>query len=384
MKDAESFKEDIFNLVGNEYSVLKDYEGYKVPILFQHNTCQRIFEQTPHNFKRGIRCQICTKENRIKNRTKNTDQFKKEVFDLVGNEYTVLGEYIGTNDKILMRHNKCNYEYMVTPNKFASALRRCPVCAKKIIGEKLVKSLDQFKKEVFDLVGNEYTVLGEYINTNTKILMKHNSNYCGNREFLITPNTFLNLGRRCKVCSGKMVNKASFEIDFYKKFNSNEFIIMNEYISLNTPIELKHSICNETFHIMPYYVRNINTEIFICPKCEKNSVGEKIIRKYLQENSIFFNEEVYFEGCKYKLPLKFDFQVFYEDNTFVLIEFDGIQHHNIVEFYGGEEDFKERKKRDSIKNKFCQDNNIPLLRISYKDIKIIETILDDFLFNSPV
>ena len=33
---------------------------------------------------------------------------------------------------------------------------------------------------------------------------------------------------------------------------------------------------------------------------------------------------------------------------------------------------------------FKEDNNIPLLRISYKDIKIIETTLDDFLFNSPV
>jgi len=43
--------------------------------------------------------------------------------------------------------------------------------------------------------------------------------------------------------------------------------------------------------------------------------------------------------------------------------------------------FEETKIRDQIKNKFCLDNNIRLIRISYKDIDKIEEILTKELPN---
>ena len=62
---------------------------------------------------------------------KTNEQFLKEVFELVGDEYTFLDEYEKSNTKILVRHNcnKCdNYEYMVRPTDFRSGYR-CPKCA---------------------------------------------------------------------------------------------------------------------------------------------------------------------------------------------------------------------------------------------------------------
>ena len=47
-----------------------------------------------------------------------------------------------------------------------------------------------------------------------------------------------------------------------------------------------------------------------------------------------------------------------------------------------EERFKEQKERDEIKNKFCRDNNIPLLRINYwrfREPYSYKQILKDFL-----
>ena len=44
-------------------------------------------------------------------RKRTHDQFVKEVFDLVGNEYTVLGQYTNTDTKILIKHNICKHEY---------------------------------------------------------------------------------------------------------------------------------------------------------------------------------------------------------------------------------------------------------------------------------
>ena len=68
---------------------------------------------------------------------KTTEEFKQEVYNLVGNEYSVLGEYITNKTKIKMRHNKCGYEYEVTPNSFLSNGNRCRECWKKRVGKLL-------------------------------------------------------------------------------------------------------------------------------------------------------------------------------------------------------------------------------------------------------
>lgn len=62
------------------------------------------------------------------------DIFIKEMNDLVGDEYSFLTEYKGTNKKIKIRHNceKCDYyEYEATPNNFKRG-KRCPKCANNI------------------------------------------------------------------------------------------------------------------------------------------------------------------------------------------------------------------------------------------------------------
>ena len=56
----------------------------------------------------------------------------------------------------------------------------------------------------------------------------------------------------------------------------------------------------------------------------------------------------------------------------ILIEFDGEQHFEPVEYFGGEEKFLIQKERDKRKNKYCEENNIPLLRIPYLDYQQID------------
>ena len=63
-------------------------------------------------------------------------------------------------------------------------------------------------------------------------------------------------------------------------------------------------------------------------------------------------------------------------NEELLIEYDGIQHYEAVEIFGGIPAFKKRQKRDQIKNQYCKDNNIKLIRIPYWDYDNIETILE--------
>jgi hypothetical protein len=59
-----------------------------------------------------------------------------------------------------------------------------------------------------------------------------------------------------------------------------------------------------------------------------------------------------------------------------ILEFDGIQHFVPCEIFGGEEEFKKVKIRDSIKNDWCFVNGIKLIRFNYNQkFNEIESIL---------
>lgn len=61
-------------------------------------------------------------------RRKTNEEFLKEVYDLVGEEYTPLENYKLSATKILFEHNKCNEKFMARPSEF---LKRaiCPICS---------------------------------------------------------------------------------------------------------------------------------------------------------------------------------------------------------------------------------------------------------------
>ena len=64
----------------------------------------------------------------------------------------------------------------------------------------------------------------------------------------------------------------------------------------------------------------------------------------------------------------------------VLIEYNGIQHYEPVEYFGGERQFKIQQEHDKRKRKYAEDNKINLIEISYLDIDNIEIILESQLF----
>lgn len=112
-----------------------------------------------------------------------------------------------------------------------------------------------------------------------------------------------------------------------------------------------------------------------CPSC-RESFGEKKIAKFLDNNNILFEREKKFEGCKNESHLRFDF---YLPNMRTCIEFDGIQHFEPLTFFGGVESFYKLQKKDKIKNNYCEDNYINLIRIRYDQLDNIEQILFDNL-----
>lgn len=102
------------------------------------------------------------------------------------------------------------------------------------------------------------------------------------------------------------------------------------------------------------------------------SKGEFILNKILEENSINFIKQKTFDKCvnpDTNYPLRFDF---YLPDYNCCIEYDGRQHYFSDGGWNTEEHLLKTKKRDSIKDKFCEDNNIRLVRIPYTDFNKID------------
>lgn len=121
-----------------------------------------------------------------------------------------------------------------------------------------------------------------------------------------------------------------------------------------------------------------------CPKCGNEFIGnfreikngqdncgctrtksrnENVIFRLLTILNVSFIKEYTFNDLKIQNKLRFDFYV----NNNYIIEFDGPQHFFLSDkiSWDTEEKFINRHKNDLLKNKYCFDNNIPLIRIPY-------------------
>ncbi len=154
-----------------------------------------------------------------------------------------------------------------------------------------------------------------------------------------------------------------------------EYEILNEIHSITyDKVKVRHKDCGFIFETkIPYLkFKDIN-----CPQCQRRySKGEKAIRKYLQNNNLFFESQFHFLNTEIS-KLSFDFKVNY-NNQIYLIEFQGIQHFKPIEWFGGEERYKKQQEYDNNKKEFCKQNNYILIEILYSDLDKIDIILNQY------
>lgn len=223
------------------------------------------------------------------------EEFERRVFEMYGDEYAVIGEYVSCMSHARFRHTVCGREFGMNPNNFYRGYR-CPHCYKTP-----KKTPDQFREEVKNLVGREYEVVGEYRTKKEKVRMLHVS--CG-RDFEMRPNDFLSNANRCPHCA-----------------------------------------------TMPH-----------------DSKGIFQIREFLRSSGLAFAEEARFDGLRFKNPLRYDFCVTdpVDGTARVLIEFDGKQH--FFPTFRSRTTHEAQVTRDRIKDEFAESNGIPLVRFTFRDL----------------
>lgn len=324
-----------------------------------------VFSQDASEHLRGRGCRKCSIQGC------GTERFVEKAKVVHGDRYDYsLVEYKNNTTKVKITCKEHGVFEQI-PNNHISQKQGCPICA----GNKLMNDFE-FIEKAKNVHGNIYDYsMVNYTGNKNKIIIKCNKH----GKFKQKPNQHLN-GNGCPKCAGVGRTTEDFIKDASYKHDDKYDYSKTIYKRYDTPIKIICPIHGE-FEQKPY----IHLMGSGCQKCSE-SKGEKKIALFLEKNKINFERQKIFSNCKNPKTdrhLKFDF---YLPNYNICIEYDGEYHYEPWRLYfskfESEIKFKEMKERDEIKNKYCANNNIKLLRIPYFEIKKIDKIISDYLFKN--
>jgi len=159
--------------------------------------------------------------------------------------------------------------------------------------------------------------------------------------------------------------------------------------SLQRHIRLKHigehnvcEKCEESF-VESY---SLKRHAIMCDGKGRGSAGEKQVKKALTRRGISYIFDTSYEvRSPINAPLRWDFRINTRESvgfpieTLLFIEYNGVQHYKPVAYWGGDAKLVRGQLHDKIKDDYCLENNYPLLWIHYKDDKIIDKLVGEFL-----
>ena len=250
-------------------------------------------------------------------------------------------------------------------------LKRAKYGCKYCIGRG--RSTEDFKQQLGDI---SYEFMSDYIGFEKPITCK--CNICDN-IWTTTPAS-LSQGCKCPKCSIKergIKSRMSHE-DFLKRINPN-IEILSQYQGLKIPVKCRCKICNYTWSSIP---DNLIYENVKCPGCLRSKQEIKLGDILEGLNMGVVKSHVRFEDCKNIKTLEFDYVVYTNDFSKILFacEYDGEGHfHPTYSTVEGTPEAKQRlsivQQRDKIKDQYCLNHKIPLIRIPYWEKDNMESFL---------
>ena len=283
------------------------------------------------------------KENVIKDRSNKIELNNLKIIDYV------------SHDKIICECNKCGYKITDNHRNFGDYKYKCRYCI-----------LINRSRLIMDGSVKIISIEGKRINLK-----------CSRGHVYIQDRGNLLSGKRCNQCylDNKIFTKEDVLVDFSKIHGDYYSYNLDNFKNLHTKIEIT---CKKG-HIFMQKVSN-HLQGKGCPVC-RESLGERTISNYLLANNIEYIRQTRFDGCKFINKLPFDF---YIPKLDMCIEYDGIQHFKPVKAFGGTKEFNKTIVKDKIKDEYCCNNNIHLLRISCFEniIEKLKTIQKYIILNS--
>lgn len=203
-KTNDEFIKEVKELVGDEYKFLEDYKNNRTKIKVEHLECGNVYGVRPKDFIKGNRCPKCAlKKSRICPNKYNND-FKR----IMGDNYELMSTYTHSREPITFKHLVCGN---IATVKYAENLYHSNIGCLPCTNKGFTKTHEEFEKEVRNIHGDSYELMGRYKNNKTYISVKHKK--CGKVSYIEPGNLLRNKGR-CRYCSqsiGEVTVKKSLE-----------------------------------------------------------------------------------------------------------------------------------------------------------------------------
>lgn len=301
------------------------------------------------------------------------ESFQKKIDELYPNEKVKILEFNGVKQPCSFKCLKCGGTTAVAKGEVLNKKGKQFLCLKCNPGYSTSKiTKDCGEKIEFVLKKNKNLKVIQGFHKITED-MEFQCKLCGN-IFKRKPQVFLK-SQKCPYCESRSKTKPEnlFQREIRDLYN-DDYVFLEPYINAHTKIKVRHK-CGFIYSVRPTSLLRGQQ----CPKCSKKcSKGEKEIIKYLAERNIKYTFQHKAEIKKHHL-----FFDFYVPDYNLLIEFQGAQHFQPIDFFGGEENFKRQAANDDLKRNYCRENNINLLEIPYTDLQNVSDVLNKWFNDYP-
>lgn len=240
-----------------------------------------------------------------KKRTKETVQE-----ELKKDGFSLLSEYNGYNNSIQAKGIKCKHEFSIVYYTYDKHKKKnhgvfsCPVCARKKNAQAQKLKFPEIKKFVSDSTEKEYKLISSSKDYET---------------------------------------------------------------SRDSKLLFLHKTCGNPFHSTLSNFK-IGRRCPVCAAKSGESNAAQLLKRILEHTGIPFEAEKLFDDCLNEFSgakLRFDLFI---PSINLAIEIDGEQHFVPIKQFGGHKSLKDTQYRDYIKDKFCLEKKISLIRIPLVDV----------------
>lgn len=365
----DEVKEKLINIHPTIRIIDNKYLGTDEPILCKCTIDGYEWTSSWSDLRRNVRlCPVCNITTNL-----NIDIVKLKLKNINPNIKIIDDVYVDSDTKLKCKCLIDGMEWGATWGNLKSG-SGCPKCKGRFISDMKTYTIDEIKQKL-KIVNKDIEILSKERSGNQKITCRCLT--CNN----VWDATWGNLqaGRGCPVCGAKRAaDSQRLTLEEIKKqlktINPDVIIISDEYTNCKEKITCRCLICGNEWGAT---WDNISAGKG-CPQCLE-SRGERRVRQYLQSKDILFVQEYSFYdllGLGGQL-LRFDFAIFNPKQILLcLIEYDGEFHYKK---YYKNQNFEEIQIHDKLKDFYCRDRNIKLIRIPYWKYDEIENILDDSL-----
>ena len=307
-------------------------------------------------------------------RKKLTDEeYKRRIYDLYGDDISVLEPYVNQRTKILHRCNIHNFEWMGRTRQMAEGHNGCIYCSSEKRSQGLTQNIEKVKEKLKRVCGDEFTLNddSEYLGHNEKMYFTHHLSNGTSHTVYSKPDRIYN--HKCPVCSGLQVCVGFNDIWTTNPDLGN--LLANpddgfKYMqNSNKHTDFKCPVCG--YICKDKSINQVNRDMDVrCPICKDGiSYPNKFIFNSLlqiKDKLDFLDREYRPKWCKFELKEKIRTGVYDIylgiNNKEYIIEMDGGFHeklHSKEKYYT----LEDIKYIDSMKDKLAIEHNIEMIRI---------------------